>query len=250
MLLKNYKRIHKLKVLLTALWIVVSWFFLWWWYNNKITSWNIVILLDLSHSMNTQDMLSGWIQVSRIDVAQSIMSSTTRENKSKKIWLILFADRATYHIPPTYDHKKLLNIYTSLHTNMIPAQWSNISQALNYAASTSNNNDTIILITDGWETDNMYTGSLANELIIIWVGTQNGGVVRDANGTIYKNSNGEPHLSSRNTDYLKQLQEMTNASMKLFEKNSNETITLLSSSWSSNNLRITPILIFAAIFAL
>lgn len=63
----------------------------------------IVFVLDLNRTMNTQDVLSGTRHISRIAAAKSLIAQTILSEPGFSYGLVIFNAHADYILPPTFD---------------------------------------------------------------------------------------------------------------------------------------------------
>lgn len=88
----------------------------------------LVILLDMSQSMNATD-----IKPSRIERAKLELLDILKQRKGGQSALIVYAADAFTVTPLTDDNETLANLLPSLETEMMPAQGSNLDLALSKA---------------------------------------------------------------------------------------------------------------------
>ncbi len=108
----------------------------------------LVILLDLSQSMNATD-----IKPSRIERAKLELLDILRQRKGGQTALIVYAANAFTVTPLTDDNNTIANLLPVLQTSMMPAQGSNLGQALDKAHSLFTQagitQGDILIVTDG-----------------------------------------------------------------------------------------------------
>lgn len=86
---------------------------------------SLVVLLDLSQSMNAAD-----IKPSRLSRSKLELIDILKSRKSGQTALIVYAADAFVVTPLTDDNATIANLIPALETNMMPAQGSNLSNAL------------------------------------------------------------------------------------------------------------------------
>lgn len=154
MLLSKYKYIYIIKIIFLILsWII---FLFLYWFSNKSNNiqWDIVFVLDVSHSMNVTDISNGLKSTSRLDMAKKIIQETMNKNPNNKFWLVLFSQKSNYFLPPTFDKKTFDTYVSKLNTNAIPAWWTNIYLGLKNFIENSQDGTIWIVISDlGESTD-------------------------------------------------------------------------------------------------
>lgn len=155
---------------------------------------SLVILLDLSQSMNASD-----VKPSRLARAKLELLDILKTRKTGQTAFIVYAADAFVVTPLTDDNATIANLIPSLETNMMPAQGSNLSGALAKAFSLFTQsgivNGNILLITDSInqrdETAIEKIASQGHRLSIFGIGTSDGspipldgGFLQDKNGAI------------------------------------------------------------------
>ena len=139
---------------------------------------NLVIVLDLSHSMFVEDL-----QPNRISAAKFKITDLLKFRTEGSTALIAYAGDAHVVTPLTHDVSSIQHLLTSLDPNVMPIAGSNIRGALELALELLDSSDKrhsrILLFTDG--VDNIaelvdITSDLP-PLHIIGVGTEEGGEI-------------------------------------------------------------------------
>ncbi|HSY75316.1 MAG TPA: VWA domain-containing protein [Bacteroidia bacterium] len=112
---------------------------------------DIVICLDVSNSMNAQD-----ISPSRLERAKEDIEKLIGELQGDRIGIVVFAGEPFVQLPLTTDYGAAKMFLQTINTNMVPVQGTSIGTALNMSADLflqQNNSEarskSIILITDG-----------------------------------------------------------------------------------------------------
>ena len=113
---------------------------------------DIVICLDVSNSMNAQD-----IQPSRLERAKQAIQKLIGELHGDRIGIVVFAGQPFVQLPLTTDEGAAKMFLGTINTHMVPVQGTAIGAALDMAASlftqegnlNSGRSKSIILITDG-----------------------------------------------------------------------------------------------------
>ena len=154
----------------------------------------LVILLDLSQSMNAND-----IKPSRLGRAKLELLDILKTRKTGQTALVVYAADAFVVTPLTDDNATIANLAPSLLTEMMPAQGSNLSKALSKTLSLFSNsgiiNGDILIITDDIrqqdESAIKKVSSQGHRLSIFGIGTAegspiplDGGFLLDSNGAI------------------------------------------------------------------
>jgi Ca-activated chloride channel family protein len=115
---------------------------------------DIVIALDLSNSMNAQDILP-----SRLERSKEAIEQMIDKLQGDKIGLVVFAGQAFVQLPLTTDYGAAKMFLEDINTGMIPVQGTAIGDAINTSADlflqqdnsvgSASRNKAIVLITDG-----------------------------------------------------------------------------------------------------
>lgn len=144
---------------------------------------SVLFAIDLSHSMNTQDIniydpqTQRTEQISRLDWTKQVITQALQKQNDANpipIGVIIFAQTPLFHIPPTQDYAYIQNKIDTLHTNQLPQQGSNIHNTLQYIQELEGNNH-YYLISDGGEQKNKTrTGGSIKNTTIIGVGSRSG----------------------------------------------------------------------------
>jgi len=215
---QNHKKSSSLKTLI--LWSC-AWAFLTFalagprWNYREIETFSrdqsLVILLDLSESMNAAD-----IKPSRLVRAKQKIEDFINLASGVKMGLIAFAADPHMIAPVTDDKEMIRHLLPSLETDLVYVQGSKLSVALNMAASMleaePGSNKALLVISDGGFEDAgaiTLAKKLSDEGLIIHamgVGTLEGAPLKDANGNVIKR-NGFPILSKLEQDKLKSLSQ-------------------------------------------
>ncbi len=108
----------------------------------------IMIALDVSNSMNAQD-----IQPSRLDRAKRAIYQLVDKLQNDKVGLIVFAGQAYTQLPITTDYPSAKMFISTINTGIIPTQGTAIGAAIERGiksfSSQEDINRAIIVITDG-----------------------------------------------------------------------------------------------------
>jgi Ca-activated chloride channel family protein len=179
----------------------------------------VIICFDVSRSMLTEDMKPNRISRAHV-LAEQLVESLAGNN----IGLVVFAGKAFVQMPLTVDAGTAKVFLSSINTNMIQAQGTNISEAIQVAIQLfdngSKNDDkaknkrAIILITDGESHDDdalemaHHAAEKGIKLITIGVGTPQGGPIpiQKGNAVEFKKDNeGNIVLSKLNASALEDI---------------------------------------------
>lgn len=177
----------------------------------------VVFALDVSRSMDAQDIVPSRLQRAILDI-----KTLTQSIEGNDIAIVLFAADAITYVPLTYDSQLINSFLNAVTTDSLSNQGTNLSAAINRAqlsfSGDSNAEKIIVLMTDGENHEgNILT--LANSLIesetnlyVVGYGSEDGGLipVYDANGNLidYKTDNFGAVVETRlNADLLNQFAE-------------------------------------------
>ena len=163
---------------------------------------SLVVLLDLSQSMNATD-----IKTSRLSRAKLELLDLLKTRKSGQTALVVYAADAFVVTPLTDDNATIANLVPSLETDMMPAQGSNLANALEKTTSLLRQSGTIhgdiLVITDDIhardESAIKKVVSLGHRVSIFGIGTAEGSPVPLADGGFLQDSDGAivlPRLDS------------------------------------------------------
>ena len=119
----------------------------------KASGIDIVVALDLSGSMETQDYVVNSQPVDRFDMAKSVLKKFVKERPNDRIGLVVFAAQAFIAAPMTLDHDYLLDNIERLEIGTInsdaTAIGDGLTTALNRLRGLKSKSRIIVLMTDG-----------------------------------------------------------------------------------------------------
>lgn len=193
-LLFNQNPFHYVRYIVLALSlsiIVFSLFDIEYW--NKRQKWtqngvDIVFVLDVSKSMNVQDVSLKNIKLSRLQYAKNIINNTILESPENRYWLVIFAWDAISASPLTFDHSTFLTFLKNVDYRNLQAQWTNLEKAvelgvmrLTWSGEESRSRAMIILSDWGDSDDSTNTNVIAKILkddvitsVTIWIWSKKG----------------------------------------------------------------------------
>lgn len=117
----NYKKISLIKFFLLFLALCLASFLAFGDTVQEATpDQQIVFILDVSKTMDIQDVASGTQVVSRLDAAKHILQTTISSEPHYSYGLILLAGDADYIIPPTFDTGTFLLYLSGVTTHLLP----------------------------------------------------------------------------------------------------------------------------------
>ncbi|WP_347900553.1 VWA domain-containing protein [Pseudomonas purpurea] len=174
----------------------------------------LIIALDLSPSMDAND-----VQPTRLEAAKHKLHDLVQRRQGARTGLIAYAGSAHLVLPATDDPALLDTFIQALSTDLITKPGKNVGAVIDQAKqllAAEKAPGTLLLITDGADTsqlsglDKPLQDSLL-QVLILAVGSQDGGIIRDASGQPRTDSNGRPQLGSFDQAALKQLASATDA---------------------------------------
>lgn len=240
---------------------------------------SLVVLLDLSQSMNASDIKS-----SRLSRAKFKLLDLLQTRKTGQTALIVYAADAFVVTPLTDDNSTIANLVPSLSTDMMPAQGSNLSAALAKAFSLLTqagavDGDILVITDDIHQRDEAAikkVSSQGHRLSIYGIGTtdgapipleetQGGGFLLDSNGAIvipklrsnvlrsYALQGGGLYTSIQADDSdISKLSDMFQSSKihRETDKNHSDSQDLHADIWQEEgHFLLIPLLLFAALWA-
>ncbi len=109
---------------------------------------DVVVALDVSNSMNAED-----IRPSRLEKSKRAIYKLIDQLQGDRIGLIVFAGQAYVQLPITTDYGAAKLFLSTVSTNMVPTQGTAIGAAIEKAVASigdsARHNSAIIIITDG-----------------------------------------------------------------------------------------------------
>ena len=174
----------------------------------------LIIALDLSPSMDATD-----IQPSRLEAAKHKLHELIARRSGAHTALIAYAGSAHLVLPATDDPALLDSFIQALATNLIASPGKNVAEVIKQAKrllQAQNTPATLLLVTDGADTTRLaglkqQLQDSALQVLVLAVGSANGGIIRNADGQPRTDSNGRPELGSFDQAALKQLAAVTDA---------------------------------------
>ncbi len=174
---------------------------------------NLVILLDLSRSMQVAD-----VKPTRLARARQEIEDLLDSSRGMRVGLIAFASVAHVVAPITEDSDTLRNLLPSISTELVRWQGSRLSQALEKArrllgGQPKDSAHAVLLISDGDFPEpglQRHVALLHSEGIpvhVLGVGTLEGGPVPGEDGGWVRGNNGRPVISRLDEQGLQRLAE-------------------------------------------
>ena len=190
----------------------------------KVIGKDIMIAIDLSESMNAND-----IQPSRLEKIKFELKKIIDEFNSDRIGIIMFSNEAYIQCPLTYD-KNALNLFIeTLNTGLLPNSGTDFGPPLDLSLDKlladkiqeNNKSKIIILISDGEDfgentyeiVDKIKKSSI--KLFTVGIGTAQGTRITLRNGVFKKDKDGKEIITKLNSTTLKKIANETKG--KYFE---------------------------------
>ncbi len=180
---------------------------------------DIMILVDLSESMNAND-----VKPSRLEKVKFEMKKIIDEFSSDRIGIIMFSGEAFVQCPMTYD-KNALNLFTeTLNTGLVPNTGTDFGPPLELSLSKLNNENAesneltskiILLISDGEDFGDNTKESLEKiidsniKLFAIGIGSEKGSKILLTNGDFKRDKEGKEVITKLNPISLKETAKET-----------------------------------------
>ena len=199
---------------------------------------DIMILVDLSESMNADD-----IKPTRLEKVKFEMKKIIDNFSNDRIGIIMFSGEAFMQCPMTYD-KNALNLFTeTLNTGLVPRTGTDFGPALELSLSKLNdensqsletNSKVIILISDGEDFGDNTNESLDNiiesniKLFTVGVGSEKGSKILLGNGKYKKDKDGGVVITKLNPTSLKETARETGGKYFEISNINNEADELIS----------------------
>lgn len=185
----------------------------------KNKGYDIVFALDISNSMNCEDVLP-----SRLEKAKNVMLNVLDKNPESKFGIIIFAGEAYTLLPLTYDKNAVELNLKNISTELIDIQGTDLGIALKEATGLFNinhkNGKIIVLISDGEDHEGNedsgidYVQEQNIHVISVGMGTQKGGTIPYFSQGVqmgnFTDENGEVVISKLQSNSLKKIAKKTN----------------------------------------
>lgn len=174
----------------------------------------LIIAVDLSPSMDAND-----VQPTRLEAAKHKLHDLIQRRAGARNALIAYAGSAHLVLPATDDPALLDTFIQALSTDLISKPGKDVGAVIDQAKrllAAEKTPGTLLLITDGADTstlddlDKKLDGG-ALQVLVLAVGSEDGGIIRDASGQPRTDSNGRPQLGRFDQAALKKLASAVDA---------------------------------------
>lgn len=181
---KQKNKISILFLFLALLFLIINIFEIKWWFKNWIEKtewWKVVFALDVSKSMQVQDIKNNNIFFTRLVWSKEIIKKYISENRNNDYWLIIFAWETVEVLPFTNDLDIFNTILYWVSDLNIPRLWTNLNSVFssleNYFVS-EEDWWLVVIFSDLWEEkiniNKEQLEKLKNKwvkILLVWVGT-------------------------------------------------------------------------------
>ncbi len=201
------------------------------------TDQSLVIALDLSRSMNAQD-----ITPNRLTRAKLKILDILERRQGAQVALIVYSANAFTVTPLTSDTDTIIALINSIDTSIMPSRGSYpalaIDKGLQLFNQASVSNGEIILVTDGGITSDSFSSAqkLRDEgyrLSALGIGSMNGAPIPKETGGFITDNTGQITISRLEVDDLKDLVEIGGGNYTSITSNDQDIDTLLSEVYSA-----------------
>lgn len=168
----------------------------------------LIVAVDLSPSMDASD-----VQPSRLEAAKHKLHDLIQRRAGARTALIAYAGSAHLVLPPTDDPALLDTFIQALGSGLIDKPGKDVGAVIDQAKRLLNAEKTpgsLLLITDGADTAELdgldkRVGDSPLQVLVLAVGSEDGGIIHDANGQPRSDANGRPALGRFDPAAIKQL---------------------------------------------
>ncbi len=191
--------------------------------NQEMWVW----VMDLSNSMLADDIKPSRYMQMRYTLLQLLKKATP----NKEIALVVFAGNAYTLLPPTHDFVTLRHYITQLEPSQIPMQGTDLTRAMLHADKLINDTGmqgNVLILTDGINSEDealamaKYISSSNNNYFMDVISTNTGAALRQANGELLKNQDGDIVVAKTNIKNVELLAK--NSPIKIFHGNNEHEI--------------------------
>lgn len=186
--------------------------------SEQSSQWESMIMLDVSKSMDVEDITHGWSKISRIAAAKELIATYLTQHPTMRTGLWIFAWDAITILPMSRNSETVLNMLRWVSWDSLTDQWTNITEAIRLWVQRFISNETVprqlILITDWWDDPFTLPDDLIASLqeknitlmhVLVW--TQEGGPIPERIDIFgrkdYKEFNGQRVIAQVDVDGYK-----------------------------------------------
>lgn len=209
---------------------------------------NVVFVMDVSNSMNAED-----VAPSRLEREKQIVLKSLKNMSNERVGVVVFAGSAVSIMPLTTDYSAIESYIAGIETSIIGQQGTDFLEAMKQAVrmyyNSSKEGRSVVLISDGEDNEGNVSPAIGLaksnhvKIISVGIGTEQGAPVPDYTfGQLmgYKqDSFGETVISKRETQALVQMSNDTSGSYidGNSEKASQEILQALSKIKTSTEVK-------------
>ncbi|TFE69558.1 VWA domain-containing protein [Methylacidiphilum caldifontis] len=156
-----------------------------------------LVALDVSKSMLAEDIVP-----TRLDRAKLLATNFISKLHGERVGLLAFTKNAFIEAPLSTDYELLEEILTELSPNDFPNEGTNfaamLDEALQIFSSNEKAKNMLILLSDGEDHGGGWQQKLAEfkkesiQVLSIGIGASHGAVIRNPNGSLYRDYKGQP----------------------------------------------------------
>lgn len=214
--------------------------------KGKASGVEIVFALDISNSMNANDMSNG---ESRLTAAKRAMNQFINLSASAKVGMLVFAGSVYPQLPLTADKTMAKMHLDQLSTDLISNQGTNIGLALDMASTFFTEDElhrVVVLITDGEDHEGGINEAIDQlkendiELYILGLGTEEGALVpkdpNNPNSGYLKDDLGRSIISKLDRGMMSEISKLADAPLVISNDGYPNVSKLLT---QINNLKVT-----------
>ena len=182
---------------------------------------DVMVILDVSKSMNARDIRDSSWEYTRIDTAKSLLRELVINNPENRYWLVVFAWEAVNVSPLTTDTQIFLNFLSWVDYRNVNEQGTDLKAAYTLGLERFINDEesgkALLLLSDWWDADDEIDTKTIRDLLrdsgatntIIGVGTEAWAkIIRDRDifwDINYEQFNGRDVVTKLNHDNLEEL---------------------------------------------
>ena len=201
------------------------------------TDQSLVIALDLSRSMNAQDIIPNRLTRAKLKILDIL-----ERRQGAQVALIVYSANAFTVTPLTSDTDTIIAFINSIDTSIMPSRGSYPALAINKGLQLLNqasvSNGEIILVTDGGITSDSFSSAqkLRDEgyrLSALGIGSMDGAPIPKETGGFITDNTGQITISRLEVDDLKDLVEIGGGNYTSITSNDQDIDTLLSEVYSA-----------------
>lgn len=193
----------------------------------QVTGRNLLLALDISRSMETQD-----VKPSRLEEARAAAYELIEALPNDKIGLIVFSGTADLVVPLTYDHTALRDALEQVNRGWAGSGGTNFGLVLkkamqDFKRSAPDGTNALVILSDGEDTvdSDRHIGATAKEnhlmVVTVGIGTAAGGPIPDERGDngLWQDENGKHVISKLDAASLQEFAKETGGSYFLMGPN-------------------------------